>query len=210
MPAGRSQPLLFKDRKEWRAWLARYAMNSSGVWLVHFKKHAAQQGLTHEEAVEEALCFGWIDGQLKRRDEESYVLKYTPRQPGSVWSKINKDKALKLIALGRMAEAGLAKIEAAKQSGSWDRAYTNLRKEKMPADLNRALKSDARARKNFLNLANTYRNMYIGWVEQARTQETREQRVKEIVRRAGKNLKPGEGASLPGTRPGPVRRRRRE
>jgi len=182
---------LFKNRKEWRAWLARNSSGSSGVWLVHFKKHAAKQGLTHEEAVEEALCFGWIDGQLKRRDEESYVLKYTPRQPGSVWSKINKDKALKLIALGQMAEAGLSKIEAAKESGSWDRAYTNLRREKIPADLSKALSGDARARKNFLNLANTYRNMYIGWVEQAKAQSTRERRLREVVRRVAKNLKPG-------------------
>ena len=192
MPAGPEEAFEFKNRREWRRWLTRNFRRPGGVWLIHYKKRAAKQGLTHEEAVEEALCFGWIDGQLKRRDEDSYVLKYSPRQPGSVWSKINKDKALKLMGRGKMTKAGLAKIEAAKERGSWDRAYTNLRREKIPPDLNRALRSDARARKNFLNLANTYRNMYLGWVEQAKTQSTRERRVREVVRRAGKNLKPGE------------------
>lgn len=183
--------LYFKDRNEWRAWLEKNHNKSEGEWLFHYKKKSNKKGIRHIEAVEEALCFGWIDSKLKSIDEDCYILRYTPRKGKSVWSKINKDAAERMIALGKMTEAGSEKVELAKKQGLWQTAYTNIIKERLPSDLKKALISNKTAWKNFQNFANSYRNMYIGWVKNAKTETTRKKRISEVVKRSEDNRKPG-------------------
>ena len=183
--------VLFHNRNEWRVWLENQHRTKKEVWLLHYKKQAKKPFLNHTEAVEEALCFGWIDSKLKKIDDDRFVLKYTPRKPKSVWSKINKEKAEGLMQSGKMTQAGLEKIEEAKRQGLWDIAYTNKVRERIPADLTQALQADQIAWENFQQFANSYRNMYCGWVRGAKTIETRKKRISEVVRRSRLNKKPG-------------------
>ena len=182
---------LFKNRDEWRKWLEKSHITEKGIWLIHYKKGSNKKSVSHIEAVEEALCFGWIDSKLKSIDEERFILRYTPRKGKSVWSKINKDAAKKMILLGKMTYEGLEKINIAKKQGLWDSAYTNLKKERLPTDLKKALLSNNEAWNNFKNFANSYRNMYIGWVNNAKTDLTRKNRIDEVVKRSSQNKKPG-------------------
>ena len=183
--------LYFKDKKQWRSWLENNHKNFTEAWLIHYKKSSSKKSISHIDAVEEALCFGWIDSKLKKVDEEKFILKYSPRKPKSVWSKINKEKAVELIASGKMTKAGLEKIEEAKKQGLWDKAYTNLVGEKLPFDLKISLMKNKTAWNNFQNFANSYRNMYIYWVNDAKTKETRKRRINEVVKRVEQNKKPG-------------------
>lgn len=116
------QCLTFATREEWRAWLEQHCASEREAWLVHYKKKAAQRTVTYDEAVEEALCFGWIDGLLKSIDGERYALRYSPRKRRSIWSQSNKRRVEKLIAEGRMTAAGLAKVTEAQENGEWDAA----------------------------------------------------------------------------------------
>lgn len=188
----RKDALLFNNRDDWRLWLEQNHKLCSEVWLIHYKKKSGKQYLHHFEAVQEALCFGWIDSRLKKIDEERFILKYSPRKTKSVWSKINKENAEKMILTGKMTQAGLDAIQEAKRQGLWDRAYTNKTKERIPSDLKHALQTDNRAWKNFQGFANSYRNMYCGWVRSAKTDKTRKKRVSEVVKRSRLNKKPGE------------------
>jgi uncharacterized protein YdeI (YjbR/CyaY-like superfamily) len=182
---------LFMNRNDWRKWLEINHSKEDGLWLIHYKKKSNKKSVRHPDAVEEALCFGWIDSKLKRIDDERYILRYTPRKPKSVWSKINKDAAEKMIKLGKMTDAGLEKINIAKKQGLWDTAYTNLKRDRLPSDLKKALFKNKTAWNNFNNFANSYRNMYIGWVNGAKTDITRIKRIKEVVKRSSENKKPG-------------------
>ncbi len=183
--------LYFKDKKQWRSWLENNHKNFTEAWLIHYKKSSSKKSISHIDAVEEALCFGWIDSKLKKVDEEKFILKYSPRKPKSVWSKINKEKAVELIASGKMTKAGLEKIEEAKKQGLWDKTYTNLVGEKLPFDLKISLMKNKTVWNNFQNFANSYRNMYIYWVNDAKTKETRKRRINEVVKRVEQNKKPG-------------------
>jgi len=184
-----NRAIIFKDRSEWRSWLEKNYDREDRVWLFHLKKGSEKVGVTHEEAVEEALCFGWIDSKLKSVDEEKYALKYSPRKAGSVWSRINKEKAEEMIRAGKMTGAGLEKIEEAKRVGSWQKAYTNIKRDRIPADLKEALMENGSAWNNFENFANSYRNMYIGWVINAKTSETRRKRIARVVKQSIENKK---------------------
>ena len=183
--------LFFKNRNEWRSWLETNHTISNGEWLIHHKKSSSKKNLNHFDAVEEAICFGWIDSKLKKIDEERFILRYSPRKTRSVWSKINKEKAEKMISLGKMMPAGLEKVKEAKKQGFWDMAYTNLVKERLPSDLKKALIMNKTAWYNFQHFANSYRNMYIGWVKNAKTEETRKKKIAEVVKRSLYNKKPG-------------------
>ena len=183
--------LFFKNRNGWRSWLEKNHKMSNEVWLVHYKKSSSKKNLNHFDAVEEAICFGWIDSKLKKIDDERFILRYSPRKTRSVWSKINKENAEKMISLGKMMPAGFDRIKEAKEQGFWDTAYTNLVKERMPSDLKNVLISNKTAWNNFQNFANSYRNMYIGWVKNAKTEETRKRRISEVVKRSFNNKKPG-------------------
>ena len=179
----------FSDGHEWRNWLSENHDKEKKAWLVIHKKHSDKAGIRHEEAIEEALCFGWIDGGMRSVDDDTFILRFAPRKARSIWSKRNKDKAELLIQQGRMTDAGLAKIEEAKKNGLWQNAYTSRIKVEIPDDLETALSTNQVAWKNFHNLANTYRFMYIRWLNGARTEEIRRQRVAEIVKRAELNQK---------------------
>jgi uncharacterized protein YdeI (YjbR/CyaY-like superfamily) len=182
--------LFFKDRAEWRKWLEQNHDKAREALVLHYRKSSGS-GLSHVEAAEEAICFGWIDSILKKVDEDRFVLKYTPRKTDSVWSKVNKDKAEQLIAMGKMTGAGMKKIEEAMGNGNWDTAYTSLIKESLPPDLKQALLKNKKAWYNFQKFAATYRNMYTGWLNSARTESTRQKRIAEILYRSEKNIKPG-------------------
>jgi uncharacterized protein YdeI (YjbR/CyaY-like superfamily) len=177
------------NREDWRNWLAQNHDKKDGVWLTFQKKHSAKGGIKLEEAVEEAICFGWIDGKLRKLDEMRFILRFSPRKPKSVWSKINRDRAEKLTRAGRMAPSGLATVEQAKSSGSWDNAYTNKLKDAVPADLEEALRKNEPAWLHFHKFANSYRNMYIGWVNAAKTSSIRTKRIQKVVEQARRNKK---------------------
>jgi uncharacterized protein YdeI (YjbR/CyaY-like superfamily) len=184
-------PLHFKNIQEWHNWLEGNHGTEREAYLILYKKGSKLAGLRYEEALEEALIFGWIDGKLKSVDKDKFMLRFSPRKAGSVWSRINRDKAEQLMARGRMAPAGLARIEEAKQNGSWDAAYTNKVRDEIPLELEKALKQNLKAWTNFKNFANTYQNMYTGWIVSAKTAMTREKRIAEVVKRSALGQKPG-------------------
>jgi uncharacterized protein YdeI (YjbR/CyaY-like superfamily) len=186
-----SEALDFKDSQEWYRWLEQNHDKETEAWLVIYKKRSKQTGLQYDEALVEALCFGWIDGKMRSIDDHKFILRFSLRKAKSIWSKINKEKAELLISQGKMTEAGFAKIEEAKKNGLWEEAYTNRKKDIIPADLENALSENKTAWINFHNFANSYRNMYIGWVTNAKTDDTRKRRIAEVVTRSTLNKKPG-------------------
>jgi uncharacterized protein YdeI (YjbR/CyaY-like superfamily) len=188
---GQENAFTFRGRREWRDWLSENHDKKNELWLMHYKKHSGIASVTLADAVEEALCFGWIDGKLQSVDKDRYIVRYSPRRPKSVWSKINKDRAERLIESGQMTPSGMARISEARKNGIWYAAYTSRKSEKMPADLEAALKQDDEAWSNFQGFANSYRNTYIGWINDAKTEETRKRRIASVVKRAKQNIKPG-------------------
>jgi uncharacterized protein YdeI (YjbR/CyaY-like superfamily) len=185
-----TEPLALRDAGEWRNWLQRNHAKSQGEWVYMYKK-GAKTGLRYPEALDEALCFGWIDGQIHAVDEVKFRQRWTPRRPGSVWSQANKARVKRLITEGRMGRAGLASIEAAKKNGNWQKAYSNRREDRVLPELVKALRADPDAWRNFRGFARTYRNMYAGWVMEAKQEATRKRRIEAVVRRAREKRKPG-------------------
>jgi uncharacterized protein YdeI (YjbR/CyaY-like superfamily) len=188
--AGDIEPLDFGSAAQWRRWLEQNHAKSQGEWVYMYKK-AAKSGLRYPEALEEALCFGWIDGQIKAVDELRFRQRWTPRRAGSVWSQVNKNKVKRLTAEGRMADAGLAVVKVARKTGRWQAAYTNQRSSELHAELLAALKADGEAWHNFSRLAPSYQRIYAGWVADAKQPATLKRRVEAVVRRARENRKPG-------------------
>lgn len=173
--------LYFKDRSEWRKWLEKNHGISHEVWLIYYKKHTGKQRIPYDDAVEEALCFGWIDSTVKRIDDEKYCQKYTPRRKRSIWSDLNKNRVKKLTVLGFMREPGKIKIREAKESGMWDREYPSIVRPEHSPELASALEKDPVAKKNFNQLAPSKRKMYIAWIALAKKEETRIKRTKEAI-----------------------------
>jgi len=180
----------FPSAKEWRRWLAKNHENPQGVWLRFFKKGSGVASVTHAEALADALCYGWIDGPLKKHDEESWLHKFVPRRPKSLWSKRNREIVERLTEAGKMMAAGLKEVEEAKADGRWDKAYDSPSKMTVPDDFMKELSKNKKARTFFgtLNKANTYA---IAWrLQTAKKPETRERRMKSIIEMltAGKPL----------------------
>jgi uncharacterized protein YdeI (YjbR/CyaY-like superfamily) len=169
------------DRKEWREWLEVNHDKEQLAWLRLRKAGAGVQGLLLSEAVSEALCFGWIDGRAMSLDENSYLLRLTPRRKGSLWSKVNKDRAVALIEQGLMTEAGFKAIEEAKHNGLWDKAYTSSVDPDMPEDLSVALSADPAADSNFREWSPSDKSVVVFWIMQAKRKETREKRIRSVV-----------------------------
>ena len=186
-----SKPLLFTNRDAWRAWLEANHATAREAWLVLYKKHTGQPGLSLVEAVEEALCFGWIDSVLRPIDEEKFALRYSPRKKGSIWSETNKRRVARLIKQGKMTEAGLTKIREAKANGEWQKATLREETINIPADLKKGLKADRQAWRNFESLAPSHKKQFIYWITSARTDKTRQRRIKETVRLVAANKKLG-------------------
>jgi len=191
------EPVYVTDRKQWRAWLREHHASETEVWLIYYKKHTGKPRVPYDDAVEEALCYGWIDSTVRRLDDERYMQKFTPRNPRSVWSKLNKERALKMIKARRMTRAGRVRIEDAKKSGAWDRAdepaqaSPAARTDAVPPELKRALAANKAAARNFDNLAPSYRRQCIDWFLNAKREETRRKRLKEIISLLSKNKKMG-------------------
>ena len=185
------EELAFKNRLEWRNWLAENHDSCDGIWLVYFKKHTQKESVNYNDAVEEALCFGWIDSIVKTIDNERYKQKYSPRRKNSIWSKINKSRVEKMISQGLMTEHGLKKIEEAKKNGQWDKAYGSREKPEMPEELKFALEKDKTALTNFMNFANSHQSTYLHWYISAKRPETKAKRLKQIIEFAKQNKKPG-------------------
>lgn len=185
------KPRLFHQRQEFRDWLQLHHASDSELWLRFYKKGSGESSISNAEAVEEALCFGWINSKLRRIDEKSYIQRFSPRHEKSIWADSNKKRVARLIADGRMTEAGMEKVRAAKANGSW-RELDQLDPDAIPGDLAEALNTNHLARKNFEALTKNQRRDYLWWLNAAKREETRLKRIEEIVRRAEQNLRPGE------------------
>lgn len=181
---------LFSNRAEWRSWLEEHHDSESVVWVGYYKKHVKKATITYNEVVEEAICFGWIDGQIRRIDDEIYIQRFTPRKPNSKWSQLNLDRVKKMINAGMMTPAGNKAVEEGKRRGLLV-GYTSKKEFSLPNDLADALKQDPAAWKNFNSFPPSSQFNYIGWVEDAKREETRKRRIVKVVERSKKNQKPG-------------------
>ena len=174
--------ILFEQQQDWAAWLEQNHAVSSGAWLRLAKKASGLQSVSYAEALEVALCYGWIDGQKNSYDESSWLQKFTPRGAKSVWSKINRDKALALIESGQMKPAGLAAVESAKQDGRWDAAYDSASTISVPDDFQAELDKNPPAQAFFATLNSTNRYAILFRIQTARKAETRTKRIQEFIR----------------------------
>ena len=172
---------LFKTDEAWNAWLKKNHSASSGLWVRFAKKAAKLKSVTYQDALDIALCYGWIDGQRKSLDEESWLQKFTPRGSRSIWSKINKTKALDLIERGLMQQAGHATIERERANGQWEAAYDSYRTSTVPDDFEAALARKPKARKFFATLGSQNRYAILFRLQTARTQEIRERRIEQFI-----------------------------
>lgn len=173
--------LPFASKKKWAAWLAKEHTKSSGVWLKLAKKGSGISSVTYDEAVQVALCYGWIDGQKKGFDDQYWLQKFTPRGPKSIWSKINTEKAEKLIEGGEMKPAGLQAIEAAKQDGRWEAAYESQKNISIPEDFQAELDKDLKAKAYFAVLDSANRYAILHRIQTAKKGETRVKRIRQFV-----------------------------
>jgi len=176
------------DRAAWRRWLATNHATSPGIWLVFDKKSSRADRLAYVDAVEEALCYGWIDSTVRTLDDARYVQLMAPRKPKSTWARTNKERVARLIEQGLMAEAGLASIERAKANGSWT-SLDAVESLAVPADLARALRALPGAARNFAEFSPSARKGYLHWISQAVRAETRAHRVAHVAQFAASNQK---------------------
>lgn len=178
----RKLDLYFRNRKEWRSWLERNHSGEKKVWLIDYKKHTDKERIPYDDAVEEALCYGWIDSTVKRMDEERYKQKFTPRNDRSEWSELNKKRVEKLISDGSMTDAGLSKVAYAKESGAWDKSPSGGIIPERSAEFENALESNETARIYFEKLAPSHKKRYLAWITSAKRDDTRIRRIEEAVR----------------------------
>ena len=162
------------------------------AWLVILKKQASGPGVFYEEAVEEAVCFGWIDGIMKSATAEFYYLRFSPRKRGSIWSVSNQKRVERLMAQGRMTEAGMAKVRAAKENGEWEATIFREDTSSLPEDLRKALEGNAEAKANFEEFSVSRKKQFLYWVASAKTVKTRQKRIQEVVEMAASNKRSGE------------------
>jgi uncharacterized protein YdeI (YjbR/CyaY-like superfamily) len=183
-----------KTRIQWRKWLEKNHSISVGVWMIYFKKESSKRKFTYVDAVEEALCFGWIDSQPRKIDDKKSALKFTPRKPKSIWSKLNKQRIEKLIEQKLMRPAGLGKIEQAKKDGSWNILNSSdhhADNNTLPEELKKAFSKNKKALANFNGFAPGYRKRFFFWIDNAKTPETKAARIKQTLLMASANKKPG-------------------
>ncbi|HEV2930296.1 MAG TPA: YdeI/OmpD-associated family protein [Propionibacteriaceae bacterium] len=180
-----------ETRAQWRSWLAEHHATSDGVWLVQWRRQSGRRGPTYEEVVQEALCFGWIDSKAAKLDDDRTMMWVSPRKRGSGWARSNKLRIERLLADGLMAEAGLARIEEAKQDGSWTKldAVEDL---VVPDDLAAAFADNPGAREHWDGLPRSVRRAALEWIVQAKRPETRARRVTETARLAARGERPGQ------------------
>jgi uncharacterized protein YdeI (YjbR/CyaY-like superfamily) len=180
-PVSPSEPLRFASQRAFESWLRKHRATSDGVWLLISKAGADESTVTYAQAVEAALCYGWIDGQKKSLDAQHWLQRFTPRRERSLWSKINRAKAEALIESGRMQPSGLAQVERAKADGRWDAAYDGVQSATVPDDLQAALDAQPKARKFFAKLDSANRYAVLWRVQTAKKPETRAKRIETLV-----------------------------
>ena len=178
-------------RADWREWLQKHHAVETEVWLHYFKKHTGKQTVTYRESLEEALCFGWIDGLKRRVDDERYAHRFTPRKAKSRWSPTNIRLAQQLIDEGKMTEAGLTAFKNRTAYDNETLAWRNQSELPEPGELAESLEGNTRARQNFEAMAPGYRKQYIGWIAAAKRPETRRKRIAEAMQRLERNEKTG-------------------
>ncbi len=177
-----------RTRNEWRKWLEKNHQSEKSVWLIIYKKESDTPSVYYPEAVDEALCFGWIDSKPNKRDNTSYYQFFAKRNPKSNWSKVNKEKAAKLIEQGLMQRAGLEMIEIAKQKGTWT-ALDEVENINLPADLHAQFSKNKTAFDNWENFPRSSKRGILEWIMNAKKPETRQKRIEETVSLAEKNMK---------------------
>lgn len=182
-------PIFFESRNEFRTWLEENHDTAEELWVGYYKADAERSGIGYGESVEEALCFGWIDGLIKGIDDETYTRRFTPRSPDSKWSKANKERVEAMIEAGKMTPAGMELVEAAKESGEWADAYRLADDHEIPAELEAALRENETAWENFQNFSNTDQHAFIAAVEEAKTDETEQKRIERTVELAAQDLR---------------------
>jgi uncharacterized protein YdeI (YjbR/CyaY-like superfamily) len=173
--------MAFPSRETWAAWLDEHHTDSAGVWLTLRKKDAGEVGVSYGDAVEVALCYGWIDGQAGKLDDRFWMQRFTPRRPKSAWSRVNRDRALGLIARGEMKPAGLREVERAQTDGRWEAAYEPPSTMTIPDDLQEALASNPAAAAFFATLNSTNRYAILHRIHAAKKPETRTRRIETFV-----------------------------
>ena len=173
--------LPFESKKKFTEWLAKNHDKSAGVWMNLAKKATGIPSVTYAEAVEVALCYGWIDGQAGSFDDKFWLVKFTPRRPKSIWSQINTKRVEQLIASGEMKPSGLKAVEAAKQDGRWDAAYASQKNISVPADFQSALSKNEKAKTFFESLTGSKRYAFLFRIETAKKAETRMKRILQFV-----------------------------
>ncbi|MFT3704909.1 MAG: YdeI/OmpD-associated family protein [Agriterribacter sp.] len=178
-----------KSRQEWRRWLKANHATQQSVWLLLYRLDSGKPTIDWTTAVEEALCFGWIDSKRKPLDKEKFIQFFSKRKPNGTWSRINKEKVQQLIDNGRMSKAGLITIEAAKQNGSWN-ILDNVEAYTIPKDLSTAFRKHAGSRNFFLSLSKSVQKRLLQWIVLARRPETRQKRINEIAELAAQGIKP--------------------
>lgn len=181
MPRDDLPALAFGSAQAWEDWLAQHHDSSPGVWLKIAKKGSGAPTVSYPDALDGALCFGWIDGQKSRLDDEHWLQRFTPRKPRSRWSKINREKAERLIAAGRMRVAGQREIEAARADGRWDAAYAGQASATVPPDLARELDRNPVAREFFGTLTGVNRYAILYRIQDAKRPETRARRIEKFI-----------------------------
>ncbi len=170
-----------RNREEWRNWLEKNQARKTEVWLVFLKQHTEKPNVSYNDAVEEALCFGWIDGVKRSIDEDRYMHRFTPRKADSKWSKLNKERALRMRRAGQMAPAGEKSVKLAKRNGKWAEPVSASTSFSMPPELQARLKKHKKAATFFASLAPSYQRQYIAWIATAKRSETKERRLDEAV-----------------------------
>jgi len=181
--------VLFEHREDWAVWLDKNQAASSGVWLKLAKKASGLKSVSYAEALEVALCYGWIDGQKKSYDESSWLQKFTPRGVKSIWSKVNREKAQELIRSGQMKPAGLKAVESARQDGRWEAAYDSPGSATVPSDFQAELDKNVKAKAFFATLNSRNRYAILFRIQTAKKAETRIKRIEQFIRMLEKNEK---------------------
>lgn len=178
-----------KSRADWRKWLEKNHQTKESVWLLYFKSSTKLPSITWSEAVDEALCFGWIDSTKKTVDEKSYIQYFCKRKPNSTWSKVNKEKIDRLIQNNQMTKAGFESIETAKQNGTWF-LMDDIEELILPADLSLALKKSKKATEFFQHQSKSMKKIMLHWIVTAKRPETRKKRIATIAGLAAKGMRP--------------------
>lgn len=180
-----------KDRNNWRKWLSKNHNKKTEIWLIYYKKHTGKSRVAYNDAVEEALCFGWIDSTIKKVDEDKYCQRFSVRNEKSEWSKLNKKRVDELIKNKLMTEHGLEKVKIAKKNGMWNKISSGDIQYEMPELFLKELNKNKKAKKYFSNLAPSHKKNYIRWIASAKRDETKLNRIAKAITMLEENQKIG-------------------